>query len=100
MPPIEKRKRNVNYSYLDERGIVQKRVNGHAVYVEKGDAVIGKTLTKSNKNGEEETFDCSFIIKSGEEGYIDRVVETITPNGYKMIKIVIRNQKIHPTTIN
>ena len=39
-------------------------------------------------------FDCSFVIKSGEEGYIDRVVETVTPNGYKMIKVTIRNQKI------
>jgi len=94
MPPVDKRKRNINYSYLDERGMVKKRINGHCVYVEKGDVIIGKTLTKSNKNGEEETIDCSFVIKSGEEGYIDRVIETITPNGYKMIKVVIRNQKI------
>ena len=82
MPPIEKRKRNINYSYLDERGIVKKRMNGNSVYVHKGDVIVGKTLTKSNKNGEEELFDCSFIIKHGEEGYIDRVIETVTSNGY------------------
>ena len=79
---------------MNEKGIVQPRINGKTVYVDKGDVIIGKTLTKSNKNGEEEQFDCSFVIKHGEEGYIDRVIETLTPNGYKMIKVVIRNQKI------
>ena len=29
-------------------------MNGKGVYVEKGDVIIGKVLTKSNKNGEEE----------------------------------------------
>jgi hypothetical protein len=94
MPPIEKRKKNINYSFLDERGIVKKYMNNKSVYVEKGDVIIGKTLTKSNKNGEEEVFDYSYVINHGEEGYIDRVVETVTPNGYKMIKVIIRNQKI------
>ena len=94
LPPYDKRKRNYNYSFLDERGIVKTRMNGKSVYVDKGDVIIGKTLTKSNKNGEEEIVDCSFTIKSGEEGYVDRVYETITPNGYKMVKIVIRNQRI------
>ena len=94
MPPADKRKRNCNYNYLNENGIVKTRINGKSVFVDKGDVIIGKVLTKSNKNGEEEMFDCSFVIKSGEEGYIDRVVETVTPNGYKMIKVTIRNQKI------
>ena len=94
LPPIEKRKRNVNYSFLDENGIVKKRINGQSVYVDKGDVIIGKTLTKSNKNGEEEILDCSFIIKNGEEGFVDRVIETVTPNGYKMVKVVIRNKKM------
>jgi len=94
MPPVDKRKRNCNYSFLDEKGLVRKRMNGKAVYVEKGDVIIGKVLTKSNKNGEEELIDNSYVIKSGEEGYIDRVLETVTPNGYKLIKVTIRNQKI------
>ena len=94
LPPVEKRKRNANYSFLGENGIVKKRLNDGNVYVTKGDVIIGKILTKSNKNGEEEIFDCSYIIKNGEEGYIDRVIETVTPNGYKMIKVTIRNQKI------
>lgn len=94
MPPVDKRKRNCNYSFLDEKGLVRKRMNGKGVYVEKGDVIIGKVLTKSNKNGEEELIDNSYVIKSGEEGFIDRVLETVTPNGYKLIKVTIRNQKI------
>ena len=94
LPPVDKRKRNANYSFLNEKGIVNKRMNNGNVYVSKGDVIIGKILTKSNKNGEDEIFDCSYIIKSGEEGYVDRVIETVTPNGYKMIKVTIRNQKI------
>ena len=94
MPPVEKRKKNINYSLLDSRGIIRKRINGNSVYVDKGDVIIGKTLTKSNKNGDEELFDCSFVIKSGEEGFVDRVIETIASNGYKLIKVVIRNNRI------
>ena len=60
LPPIEIRKRTDS---------------GANIYVEKGDVVIGKILTKSNKNGDEEIFDCSYTIKSGEEGFIDRVIE-------------------------
>ena len=95
MPPVDKRKRNCNYSFLDEKGLVRKRMNGKGVYVEKGDVIIGKTITKINKSSlEEEVCDVSYIIKSGEEGYIDRIFETITPNGYKMVKVVIRNNRI------
>ena len=94
LPPIDKRKRNVNYSFLDANGLVKKRINGKSVYVEKGDVIIGKVLTKSNKNGEEELIDCSYAIKSGEEGVIDRVLETTTASGYKMIKVTIRNPRI------
>jgi len=93
-PPVDKRKRNYNYSLLDENGVVRTRINGKSVYVEKGDVIVGKILTKSNKSGEEEVIDCSFTIKTGEEGYIDRVYQTVTPNGYKMVKVVVRNQRI------
>jgi hypothetical protein len=94
LPPIDKRKRNYNYGFLNENGIVQTRLNGKSIYVDKGDVIIGKILTKSNKNSEEEIIDVSYAIKAGEEGYVDRIIETITPNGYKMIKVIIRNQKI------
>ena len=93
-PPVSKRKRNANYSFLDKNGLVKTRINNHPVYVEKGDVIIGKVLTKSNKNNEEDQVDCSYVIKSGEEGFIDRVIETVNPNGYKIVKVIIRNQRI------
>ena len=95
LPPPDKRKRHANYSLLDENGIVKTRLNSQSIRVEKGDVIIGKILTKLNKaTNKEEIVDTSYIIKSGEEGYVDRVLESVTPNGYKMVKVVIRNEKI------
>ena len=92
--PFDKRKRNYNYSLLDENGIVKKYINNKPVYVDKGDVIVSKILTKSSKTGEEEIIDCSFTVKSGEEGFVDRIIQTITPNGYKMVKVIIRNHRI------
>lgn len=94
LPDFSCRQQNLNYNLLDEKGIVRKRIDGYSVYVNKGDVIIGKILTKSAKDKDEEIIDCSIAIKHGEEGYIDRIIETITPNGYKLIKVVIRNQRI------
>ena len=83
------RRKNGNYSLLDENGIVRK-----GIHLKKGDIIIGKVLTKSSKTGEETKTDCSIMVKQGEEGIVDRRYITTTPNGYKMVKIVIREQKI------
>lgn len=106
MPPFDKRRKDVNYSLLDENGIIRKRLpSGEAVSVRKGDVVIGKIITRVVKKEEtvgektslytdEEITECSLVIKAGEEGIIDRVVNVTTPNGYKLVKVVIRQQKI------
>ena len=86
-PEYFKRK-NVNYGLLDEKGIVKK-----GTIIKKGDLVIGKILTKTSKTGEEIKTDCSLLIKQGEEGIVDNVYITNTPNGYKMVKIVIRHER-------
>ena len=83
------RRKNGNYSLLDYRGVVRENIN-----VKKGDIIIGKVLTKSSKTGEETKTDCSVSVKPGEEGIIDKVILSDTPNGYKMVKIVIRKQRI------
>lgn len=89
LPPLDKRRKDVSYGLLDSEGVVKK-----GVPVKKGDVIIGKILTKANKSGEEEIIDCSLVIKSGEEGIVDRIVNCTTPNGYRLVKVVIRNQKV------
>lgn len=83
------RRKNGNFSLLDHRGVVRKGIT-----VKKGDFIIGKILTKTSKSGEETKSDCSICIKQGEEGIIDMVDVTTTPNGYKMVKVRVRQQRI------
>ena len=83
------KRKNANFKFLDEKGVVKERTS-----VKAGDVIIGKILTKCSKTGEESKTDCSVVVKHGEDGIVDRVNITITPNGYKMVKIVIRNQRI------
>ena len=105
VPPLDKRRRDVNYSLLDDEGIIRKTLpkwtdsqgqehGGDAVYVEVGDAIIGKVLVNSDKVGKEELSDMSLVVKKGEEGYIDRIFTSITPNGYKLVKVVIRTLRV------
>ncbi|MCP3683352.1 MAG: DNA-directed RNA polymerase subunit B, partial [bacterium] len=78
-------------TYIDKNG---KTCGGGAVFVQKGDVIIGKILVQSNKSGEEELSDNSLVLKKGEDGYIDRIFVSTTPNGYKLVKIVIRKLRI------
>lgn len=75
--------------HIDEKGDYFPDL-GPAVQVKKGDVIIGKVIVNGSKNGEENRVDDSVIIQHGEEGIIDRVHVMITPNGYKLVKIVIR----------
>jgi hypothetical protein len=83
------RRKNGNYSLLDEHGVVRK-----GVPVNKGDIIVGKIITKTSKTGVETRTDCSLAIKAGEEGIVDRAEVYKNPNGYKLVKITIRKQKI------
>ena len=105
IPPINKRRLDANYSLLDDTGIVRIRMpiwtddegkqrGGENVWVEQGDVLVGKILVHSNKSGEEELSDNSLVIKKGEEGYVDRIFISTTPNGYKLIKVVIRTLRV------
>lgn len=89
VPDASIRRRGFNYNLLGVDGIVEV-----GVPVNKGDIIIGKVLTKTTKSGEEEKTDNSVTIKSGEEGIVDRVLVSTTPDGYKLVKIVIRKVKI------
>lgn len=105
LPPLDKRRQDVNYSLLDESGIIRSRhriiteedgttSGGGSVYVEAGDAIIGKVLIQNSKNKKNEVSDNSLVIKKGEEGFIDRIFISTSPNGYKLVKIVIRTLRI------
>ena len=91
-PKYFKRK-NANYGLLDSNGIIKVRGKYGSMKVKKGDVIIGKVVVTGNKSGEESKTDASIIIQAGEEGTIDRVYTTITPNGYKLVKVVLRVTK-------
>lgn len=103
-PPLDKRRKDVNYSLLDENGIVKlrhptyydngKKCGGGSVYVQKGDVILGKIVIRSNKSGEEDISDNSIVLRKGEEGFIDRIFISTTPDGYKLVKIIIRRLRI------
>jgi len=88
LPPEHVRVSTYNYTKLKEDGIVR---NGS--YVGPGDVIVGRVSTKY-KNNKEEITDVSVVVKIGEEGYVDRLFLTTSPDGYKIVKVKIRTQKI------
>jgi DNA-directed RNA polymerase II subunit RPB2 len=91
------KRKNANYNLLDENGIIKPRDEGNrgnATYVKKGDVLVGKVIITGDKSGTETKTDASVVVQSGEEGIIDRVHIFNTPNGYKLVKIVIRVVRI------
>jgi DNA-directed RNA polymerase beta subunit len=90
IPPLDMRRKDYNYCLLDKNGVVKK-----GVPVKKGDVIIGKILTKSSKTEEDEVSDTSITIKgSEEEGFVDRIINCTSSSGYRIVKVVIRNQRI------
>jgi DNA-directed RNA polymerase II subunit RPB2 len=92
--PLDKRKMDLNYSLLGPDGIIMTRfANGRAVYVDKGDVLIGKYFIDSSRGEGEIISDISLVIKKGEEGFVDRIIKTTTPDGNIMVKVVIRTDR-------
>ncbi len=90
VPANEYKKRGYNYSHLDSNGLVKA---DKAIYLKKGDVVIGKTICKAVKKNDArvmEITDASIVIKHGEEGYLDSVLDTVTNEGIRVAKIRIR----------
>ena len=89
VPPPKTQNNSFNYSKLAENGIVKK-----GTPVNKGDIIIGKTLTKVKTDEDEDKTDCSLSIGNGEEGVVDGVWEGINEDGNKMVKVRIRQLRI------
>ena len=92
-----------NYSKLDSNGIIKryeeitlpcgKKIKKKIV-IKQGDVVIGRIIKKRLKDGTVTNIDTSIIAAKNEEGYIDNIFSTKTSSGYKLIKVVIRKQRI------
>ena len=89
IPPNDVRCKSYNYQKLDKVGIIPEGKK-----VQSGDVLIGKVITKSTKTAGEQLVDNSIVVKHGEEGVIDKVFITTTPDGYKLVKIKIRHLRI------
>lgn len=89
VPPGKCQNKTMNYSKLGPNGVVPK---GTPVY--KGDVLIGKVLTKVQKDEEEDKSECSVVIGNGEEGIVDEIWEGFNDEGNKMIKVRIRQLRI------
>ena len=92
IPPVDKRERRYNYGLLDPDGIVRIGCS-----VKKDDVLVARTVVRSNKASlaeDESSVDASYAAKPSEEGVIDRIVCSTTPDGYKLIKIVIRIERV------
>lgn len=89
LPNSDLQTRSYNYSKLGPDGIILP-----GTYVGPGDVIVGKTTLKIQKNNPDEQVDSSVILRLGEEGYVDRVFVTKSPDGYRLVKIKIRTLKI------
>lgn len=90
IPPVNIQKPDWNYYHLDKNGIVRK-----GAVVKRTDVILGQVYqTIEYKDGEkiENVSDCSEL--SEEDGIIDRVECIDTPNGNRLIKIIIRQLRI------
>ena len=84
-PPPKAQNKSMDYSKLDENGIVRR-----GTPITKGDIIIGKNLTKVQKDEEEEKNDLSLAVSFGEEGVVDEIWEGLNEEGYRMVKVRIR----------
>lgn len=89
LPPETIRNRGYNYTKLDEQGIVRA-----GVFVGAGDILVGKVCERTQKTGHTEIVDQSVVVKNGEDGIVDTVFLTTSPDGYRMVRVKIRSLKI------
>lgn len=94
LPKAEYRKREFNYELIGPDGVIRKPEAGASLKINKGDVIIGKTLTKVVKGPddkrENKTVDISIVAKQNEEGYLDDVLDSVTPEGVRIVKVRIR----------
>jgi len=94
LPKFQYRNRNYDYSHLNDDGIVWKK----NTFLKKGTVIIGRTNKKMTKKEDgtrvAEITDNSVVVKHGEEGYLDKVLNTFNNEGVRIIKVKIRIPRI------
>lgn len=85
IPPHSIRKYGLNYTLLNDYGVIKEGSE-----VTRNDILVGM-ITEVSEEGSVKQIDASFY---GESGIVDRVHETVTPHGAKMIKIIMRETRI------
>jgi len=86
-----------SYANLDEDGIINREIQ-----VTSGDVIVGRVsplrffgpAAESFMVGTENRRETSEIIRYGEEGIVDNVILTETVSGDKIIKIIVRSERI------
>ena len=92
VPPSKAQNNTFNYSKLthdslhsSDNGIIKK-----GTPVNKGDIIVGKTLTKVKTDEDDDKTDCSLVVGNGEEGIVDEIWDGLNDEGNRMVKIRIR----------
>lgn len=88
-PPEHIQNKAHDYTKLGPNGIIPR-----GTPIVKGDVLIGKTMTKVQRDDQEIVTDCSLVVGMGEEGVVDEVWEGENEDGYRMIKVRIRQLRI------
>lgn len=94
--PHEYRKSGFDYSKLDDTGVIRMRdKRGNSTRVDRDTVLVGKLFIQSTKNSTPQTCtDCSLVAKKGEDGFVDRIETSTTPDGYRMVKVIVRKSRI------
>ena len=78
-----------NYSNLDENGFISENV-----YVKGNDAIIGKLMPVKNREDKYKYKDSSTLLRSNEEGYIDKVFVSRNDDGFRVCKVLTRSIRV------
>jgi DNA-directed RNA polymerase II subunit RPB2 len=93
--PHEYRRNGLDYSKLDDSGVIRLRTEaGNPMPVSRDTVLVGKIFIFSSKHSDEKISDCSLVAKKGEDGFVDRIEESVTPDGYRMVKVIVRKSRI------
>ena len=88
LPERSLRNSSYNYNKLEKNGFPKK-----GAFLNIGDVIVGKVVTKYNKD-EKITHDNSVSISMSEEGIVDKIFVTKSADNYKLIKIRLRTIRI------